>query len=124
MANRARWLRVLALVATVGAAPACASGSYIYSGGSYGGYGAYGGYRRDIERIAHQNGYHEGREAGEKDARHGRSYSFDRHGDWRHADEGYRREYGDREFYRHEFREGFSAGYTEAYNACARPYRW
>jgi hypothetical protein len=46
----------------------------------------------------------------------------ERHGDWRDADEGYRREYGDREFYRHEFREGFVAGYRDGYNAYARGY--
>src|SRR5262245_48179365 len=96
MANKTRWLSVLALAATVGAASACASSGYGYRGG-YRGYGAYGGYRGDVERIAHQNGYHEGQEAGEKDARRGRSFSFDRHDDWRDADEGYRREYGDRE---------------------------
>ena len=79
---------------------------------------------RDIERIAHQNGYHEGREAGEKDARRGRSFSVGRDNDFRDADEGYRRKYGDREFYRHEFREGYRAGYTDGYNAIARAYRW
>ncbi|PYR33414.1 MAG: hypothetical protein DMF90_20935 [Acidobacteria bacterium] len=124
MTNKARWLSMFALVATVGAVPACASGGVIYRGDGYGAYDAHGGYRRDVERIAHQNGYHEGREAGEQDARRGRSFSFDRHGDWRHADEGYRREYGDREFYRHEFREGFQAGYTASYNGRVRGDRW
>jgi hypothetical protein len=33
---------------------------------------------RDVERMAHQNGYHDGREAGEKDARRGRSFSIGR----------------------------------------------
>jgi hypothetical protein len=134
MENKGRWLTALAIVATIGAAPACASSRYYYPGDrpGYGGYGTYGrgtygnggGYMQEVERIAHQNGYHEGREAGETDARRGRSFSFDRHDDWRDADEGYKRQYGDREFYRHEFREGFSAGYTEAYNANARGYRW
>src|SRR5262249_5282999 len=124
MANKARWLSTLALVATVGVAPACASGTYVYRDGGSRGYAAYGGSRRDVERIARQNGYHECREAGEKDARHHRTFAFDRHGDWRHADEGYRREYGNREFYRSEFREGFRAGYTQAYNANARNDRW
>src|SRR5215510_10680717 len=123
MANKAQWFSVLALVAVVAAAPACASGGYVYRGGAYGSYGSYGGGSREVERIAHQNGYHEGREAGEKDARRGRSFSFDRHGDWRDADEGYRREFGDREFYRHEFREGFRAGYADGFNAYARGYR-
>jgi hypothetical protein len=124
MANKARWMSVLALVAAVGAAPACASGGYIYSGDRpYGRYGGDRGSVRDVERIAHQNGYHEGREAGEQDGRRGRSFSFDRRDDWRDADEGYRREYGDRDFYRHEFREGFLAGYADGYNAYARANR-
>jgi hypothetical protein len=118
MSNKVRWLSVLALVATVAAAPACASGGSVYRGGRYG-----SGYARNVERIAHQNGYHEGREAGEKDARRGRSFSIDRHNDWRDADEGYRREYGDRGFYRREFREGFRAGYSDGYNASSRGYR-
>ena len=119
MTNNTRWLPVLALVATVSAAPACASGVYGYRGDR-----PYtGGAVQGVERIAHENGYHEGREAGEHDARRGRSFSFDRHDDWRDADHGYRRDYGDREFYRHEFREGFRAGYTDGYNEYARGYR-
>ncbi len=76
MANTAKWLSVLALVGTIGASAACVSGGgYVYRGGVYGGYGRNDGYARDVERIAHQNGYHEGRGAGEKDARRGRSFS-------------------------------------------------
>src|SRR5947207_15717456 len=56
MTNKARWLSMFALVATVGAVPACASGGVIYRGDGYGAYDAHGGYRRDVERIAHQNG--------------------------------------------------------------------
>ncbi len=116
MLNKRRWLPMFALAAALGAAPACASGAYGYrSDRPYD-----SAHARDIERIAHENGYREGREAGEQDARRGRSYSFDRHDDWRDADRGYHRDYGDREFYRREFREGFRAGYTEGYNANAR----
>ena len=118
MLNKSRFLSALGLVAALGVAPACASGQYVYRGDRpyYGG----GGYGREVERIAHENGYREGLKAGEKDGRKGRSFQFDRHDDWRDADDGYRRDYGDREFYRHEFREGFRAGYTEAYNRNAR----
>ena len=116
MLTTSRLLPAIALVATLGVAPACATGQYVYRGDRP----YYNGYYRNIEQIAHQNGYREGREAGEKDGRRGRPFAFDRHGDWRDADDGYRREYGDREFYRHEFREGFRAGYTEAYNQYSR----
>ncbi len=88
MAHKVRWLSMLALVATVAVAPACASDGYLYAGdrpyAGYGGYGAYrgyGAYMGEVRRIAHQNGYHEGREAGEKDGRRRRSFSFDRHDD-------------------------------------------
>jgi len=108
----------LLLIGGLAALPACAAGRYSYrsdrpySGGS------------TVERIAHENGYDEGREAGEQDARRGRSFSLDRHGDWRDADEGYHREYGDKNFYRHEFREGFRAGYEDGYNASTRSRYW
>lgn len=117
MSITSRLLPALVLIGALGVAPACASGQYVYRGDrpSYG-----GGYGREVERIAHENGYREGVKAGEQDARKGRSFQFDRHDDWRDADDGYRRDFGDREFYRHEFREGFRAGYTDAYNRNAR----
>ena len=120
MANTLRFLPALGLVAALGVVPACASGQYVYRGDRpyYG-----GGYGREVERIAHENGYREGLKAGEKDARKGRSFAFDRHDDWQDADDGYHRDYGDKEFYRHEFREGFRAGYTEAYNRNSYGYR-
>jgi hypothetical protein len=108
----------IALLGALVATPACATGAYVYRGdrGPYD-QGRYGG---EVERIAHERGYRDGREDGEKDARRGRSFAFDRHDDWRDADDGYHRNYGDKEFYRHEFREGFRAGYTDGYNAFAR----
>jgi hypothetical protein len=118
MRNNNRFV-LLALAATLLAAPACASRGYVYRGGV----SERSGYLRNIERIAQQNGYRDGRDAGERDARRGRSFSFNRHDDWRDADGGYRREYGDRDFYRHEFREGFRSGYRSGYNSYARDYR-
>ena len=115
MANRFRIVPALALFGALVAAPACATSGYGYYGGPYD-HNDRGRYARDVERIAHENGYREGREAGESDSRHGRSFEFDRHSDWRHADEGYRHEYGDKDFYRREFREGFRAGYTDGFN--------
>lgn len=109
-----RIVPAIALAGALAAAPACATGGYGYRGDRP--YGRYGG-GPEVERIAHDNGYHEGREAGEKDARRGRSFDLDRHDDWRDADEGYRRDYGDKDFYRREFREGFRAGYNDGYNA-------
>lgn len=89
------------------ATPACATGYY----GSYGGQRDY----RDFERVAYDNGYREGLKHGREDGEHRRDFRVDRDGDYRHADEGYHREYGDRELYRTAFRRGYEAGYREGY---------
>src|SRR5438552_1487960 len=110
-----RYLPALGLAAGVlFAAPACAS---------YGYYGSQrGGYRTDIERRAYDIGYRDGVKRGEEDGRKGRAFSFERQGDWRDADDGYHRDYGEREFYRRVFRRGFESGYTEAFNRYRRGY--
>ena len=102
---------VLALVVSTGmlvATSACAS------------YGQYpsqrAGYGYEIERRAYDYGYREGLKRGDEDGRKGRSFSFQRYDDWRDADDGYSRSYGDREFYRRNYRRGFESGYTEAFN--------
>lgn len=101
------------------AAPACAS-SY-YGRGPY--YGGYGTYDRGVQQRAYERGFHEGTEAGEKDGRRGRSFDLTRHDDYRDADEGYNRDYGDKEFYRRAFRDGFRAGYEQTYRQYAGGYR-
>src|SRR5437667_3607838 len=81
-----RYLPALLLVAGVAAAaPACAAQTYGY------GYPTRGGYGRDIERRAYDNGYREGLEEGQNDARRNRSFSLERHGEFRDADNGYQR---------------------------------
>ena len=53
--------------------------------------------------------------------RSGRPFSFNRHDDWRDADDGYGRGCGDRDLYRRSFRSGFESGYTaDAHNRCGR----
>jgi hypothetical protein len=94
--------------------PACAAQTY-----GYGYPTRNGGYGRDIERRAYDTGYREGLRAGERDGRDGRSFSYNRHDDWRDADDGYHREYGNRDFYRRTFRSGFEAGYSDSYNRYA-----
>jgi hypothetical protein len=73
------------------------------------------GYGVELQRRAYSKGYEEGREHGRSDARHGRSFDYRRHDEFRDGDEGYSRSYGDREYYREAFRRGFVAGYNEAY---------
>jgi len=94
------------------AVPACASGGYYtYRDGR----GA-----QDFERRAYDAGYRDGVAHGEHDARDRRDFRVDRDSDYRHADDGYHREFGDKEFYRRAFRRGYEAGYTEGYNRFAR----
>jgi hypothetical protein len=108
-----RYFPTLLLVAGVAAAaPACAAQTY--------GYPTRGVYGRDIERRAYDYGYREGLEQGNNDARRNRSFSPERHGEFRDADDGFRRGDGDRSFYRQNYRQGFQVGYRESYNRLAR----
>src|SRR5581483_2545342 len=102
MLNRQRLIPALALAAAVAvSAPACAS--YGYRGGYPAQRGAYG----DVERRAYDYGFRDGVKRGEEDGRKHRAFAYDRHGDWRDADDGYHRDYGPKEFYRRSFRRGF-----------------
>jgi hypothetical protein len=62
------------------------------------------------------NGYREGIEHGERDARQNRSFDFDHSSDYRRADRGYDRRTGHIEEYRREFRRGYEAGYRDGYS--------
>lgn len=67
-------------------------------------------------QTAYDRGYREGAKEGEKDARQGRYFEFERDGKYRDADAGYKREFGDRDAYRRVFRQGYATGYTDAYS--------
>jgi flagellar biosynthesis/type III secretory pathway protein FliH len=115
MSKAYRYFPTLLLAAGVAlASPACAA--QIYGSGHPRG----GVYNRDLDRRAYDNGLREGVKEGQNDARHNRDFSYQRHDGYRDADKGYRRDDGDREFYRRSYRQGFQAGYTEAYNRNAR----
>ena len=90
-------------------APACAAQLY----------GSRGDVYRNIERRAYDNGYREGTDEGRNDARRGRGFSPERHDEYRDADAGYRRGDGDRELYRRSYRQGFQAGYRQAFDQVA-----
>ncbi len=80
------------------------------------------GYRVDVQRTAYDRGYREGLEEGRKDGRDGRPFSMERHDEFRDADQGYRRSYGDRDLYQRAYRDGFSRGYREAFSRYGRGY--
>src|SRR5687768_12470031 len=98
------------IAAIVTIAPACASPGALYRYPSGG---------RQVDDRAYTQGYEEGREDGERDARSGRRYDYARHDDFRDADDGYRG-YGQRNAYRDLFRQGFIAGYDDGYRRNAR----
>jgi flagellar biosynthesis/type III secretory pathway protein FliH len=70
----------------------------------------------DSRRIAYDNGYREGLRDGESAARSRRPFDIQREKDWRKANAGYNRSYGDKDRYRDNFRNGYSDGYRAAYD--------
>ncbi|HEY7289394.1 MAG TPA: hypothetical protein VH583_06110 [Vicinamibacterales bacterium] len=72
-------------------------------------------YYANADRLAYDNGFHDGIREGEHDAKSGRRYEPSHHGEWRDADDGYHRNYGDRDYYRRNFRSGFEAGYSQGF---------
>src|SRR5262245_2508091 len=60
-------------------------------------------------------GYREGIERGTDDARDGRQFEPQRDSVYRNADRGYNNRYGNCDWYRTEFRRGYSSGYREGY---------
>jgi hypothetical protein len=75
----------------------------------------YSRYRYDPGRVAYEEGFRDGVDKGERDGKKGDRYSVRRHGDYRDADDGYRREYGPKYQYQRVYRRGFEAGYRRAY---------
>lgn len=100
-----RYLPAGLLAALVFSTPACASQGALYRYPSAG---------RGVDQRAYSIGYDEGRQRGEQDARRRRRFDYQRHGDYRNADAGYRGN-GDRRSYRSVFRQGFVAGYNDGY---------
>jgi hypothetical protein len=72
-------------------------------------------YRGNTRQIAYDNGYREGMNHGQNAVRDRRPFDLEREKDYRNADEGYRREYGNKDRYREDFRRGFAEGYRVAY---------
>jgi hypothetical protein len=67
------------------------------------------------DRAAYDNGYRDGLEKGREDARDRDSYDPVRHGWYRSGDRGYNSRYGTRDNYKLAYRDGFEAGYDQAY---------
>lgn len=74
-----------------------------------------GGARRQSWRHGYERGFREGLEHGTNDGRKRRTFNFWHSGDYRDADDGYRRQYGPKPHYENGFREGYEAGYRRGY---------
>lgn len=69
----------------------------------------------ESRRVAYDNGYREGLQEGERDARRRDNYDFRNERTWQRADNGYHRSFGDRGRYQQVFRSGYEAGYADGY---------
>jgi len=77
-------------------------------------------YNQAYNSQAYNTGYDRGSRAGADDGQRNRDFNFVNKSDYRNADTGYRREYGDRERWRSDFRLGFESGYRDGYNRYRR----
>ncbi len=71
--------------------------------------------RYSYSRVPFDNGYKDGFEKGQEDARDSDPYDPQRHSRYRSADRGYNRRYGSKEEYKNVYRDGFRTGYEEGY---------
>lgn len=71
---------------------------------------------------AYNEGYSRGVRAGEEDSRRGQSFDFRDENDYRRADLGYQRGYGNLDSYRNDFRRGFEEGYRTGYRSSGSVY--
>jgi hypothetical protein len=74
----------------------------------------------DARRIAYDEGYRQGAKEGEKDARRGDRFAYQDEREYRRADRGYNRSFGDRDRYRQVFRDGYATGYSDSFNRYSR----
>jgi hypothetical protein len=80
----------------------------------YGGYGN-GRNRYGYTGGAQDFGYRDGRIIGEKDRRNGKEFRPEKNENYEDANHGYRREFGNKNFYKEQYRQAFVQGYEEAY---------
>jgi hypothetical protein len=66
---------------------------------------------------AYETGFRDGLQRGREDVSHRNTYDLNRHGWYRSADRGYESRYGARVDYERWYRDGFEAGYSQAYRA-------
>jgi hypothetical protein len=118
-----RWIAAGAVAAAALTAVPADAGiiDVIFGGGSR--YRDYGYQSRQYTRSrGFDRGYRDGVKHGRKDGDKGRSFNVRRDGDYRDADNGYRRDYGPRYEYARGYRDGYEEGYRRGYAEYSRGY--
>ena len=111
-------LKILTMTAalTLAASAASAQGAtWLSSGASY----SDADYRAsyiDARRAAYDNGYRDGLKRGAQALRDRKPFDVERERDYRSAEGGYNKAFGDRTRYQNDYRGGFSQGYRDGYN--------
>ena len=78
----------------------------------------------DIESVARGWGHRDGFKDGWKAALKGRSYNVEHNGDFRDANNGYKRRFGSKFLYKSNYREGYAVGYSTGYRSVTREGRY
>jgi len=86
-----------------------------YRGGNYGN-GYYGGNYRYNSRAGYDAGYQDGASVAREDQYSNKPFNPNPRGRFSGRDNGYVREYGDKNQYRAEYTDGYRAGYQSAFN--------
>jgi hypothetical protein len=108
-------LTISAALALLGGAPAAAQpGDWLGTTAAYGG-DDYRAPYADARRAAYDNGYKDGVKRGERAARDGKPFNARLEREYRDAQNGYNRSYGDRARYRDDYRGGFAEGYRDGF---------
>lgn len=114
MSSTTKALTISAALALLAAAPAAAQTEWIGATAT-----AYADdYRAPYataRRAAQDNGYRDGLKRGEQAARASKPFNAQIEREYRDAENGYNRSYGDRTRYRDDYRGGFAQGYRHGY---------
>jgi len=86
-----------------------------YRGENYYGNGSYGGNDGYNSRAGYDNGYRDGASIAREDLYNRKPFNANPRGRFSDRDNGYAREYGDRNAYRAEYTDGYRAGYQAAF---------
>ena len=110
-----RFLTISAALVVLGSTPALAQTNDWLAGTTAYSRDDYRATYADAQRQAYDNGYRDGVKRGEEAARDRKAFNVEIERDYRSADRGYNRSFGDRNRYHDNYRGGFSQGYRDAY---------